>query len=173
VSAKPVEIAPPDDLRVEPEVETPATTPLTPEDLLMRDGFTTLIINFGPGSSLLSEEDKNSIDGWVEDVWHGQGYSSIFQTSQLCIIGNNDQRHELPTRQLADARANALERYLWEQHRINVSKVQGFGSDRPLATGFSNEAHIKNRYALLMLDESDPRNSEYKNNLSSGNTTDR
>jgi outer membrane protein OmpA-like peptidoglycan-associated protein/opacity protein-like surface antigen len=165
-ASKVPDVVQPTVLETKPEVDDPL--PLTPEERLTRDGFSTLIINFGPGSSALSEEDQNSIDRWVEDIWHGLGYSSIIQTSQLCIIGNNDQRHELPTRQLADARANALERYLWDKHRINVSKVQGFGSDRPLATGFSNEAHIRNRYAMLMLDGSDPRNSEYKNNIRTG-----
>jgi outer membrane protein OmpA-like peptidoglycan-associated protein len=140
------------------------SVPLTREGRIMRDGFIALTVQFELGSSTMTDADKKAVDRWVEEVWNNSEYSKVFHISQLRIIGSTDQRHEPAFSQLSEDRANALAQYLWDRFRLNVSKVRGHGSDRPISHGHTDADHVRNRYAMLLLDDSDPRNAGYRNN---------
>ena len=153
------ELVSPDGAKTQPVAEAPV--PLTREARLMREGFQPLVVHFEVGVGTLSDHSKASIDRWVEEAWNDAEYSKILHVSQLRIIANADQLNELSVHQLSGDRANALAQYLWDKFRINISKLQRQGSDRPMAI---DQAEHGDRYAILLLDESDPRNSGYRNN---------
>jgi outer membrane protein OmpA-like peptidoglycan-associated protein len=146
------------------EEEAPiAIESLSPADRIKYEGFKSLLIHFDDNSMELTNETKTIIDNWVKEIWNGAYYSKVFDLGRLRIIANCDAQNETTPQQLSEGRARALAVYLWDKFRINISKVFGYGINKPIAENSTAEASAKNRYAQLLLDENDSRNADYKN----------
>jgi outer membrane protein OmpA-like peptidoglycan-associated protein len=109
---------------------------------------TTSAVNFKTGSAVLSPESKTTLDDIASKALNAKGYV-------LEVTGFADSRGSINlNRQLSQRRADAVIRYLVENHNIPLRRIVtpfGFGEMNPVAENTSREGRAQNRRVEIKL----------------------
>src|SRR5262245_21508329 len=109
---------------------------------------TTSSVNFKTGSAVLSPESKTTLDDIASKALNAKGYV-------LEVTGFADSRGSINlNRQLSQRRADAVIRYLVENHNIPLRRIvtpYGFGELNPVAENTSREGRAQNRRVEIKL----------------------
>ena len=109
---------------------------------------TTSAVNFKTGSAVLSPESKTTLDDIASKALNAKGYV-------LEVTGFADSRGSINlNRQLSQRRADAVIRYLVENHNIPLRRIvtpYGFGEMNPVAENTSREGRAQNRRVEIKL----------------------
>lgn len=109
---------------------------------------TTAAVNFKPGSAVLSPESKITLDDIASKALNAKGYV-------LEVSGYADSRGSINlNRQLSQRRADAVIRYLVENHNIPLRRIvtpYGYGEINPVAENNSREGRAQNRRVEIKL----------------------
>jgi len=109
---------------------------------------TTSSVNFKTGSAVLSPESKTTLDDIASKALNAKGYV-------LEVTGFADSRGSINlNRQLSQRRADAVIRYLVENHNIPLRRIvtpYGFGEMNPVAENTSREGRAQNRRVEIKL----------------------
>lgn len=109
---------------------------------------TVLAVNFKSGSAVLSEDSKAKLDDVATKALNAKGYVlevSGFADASGSVDGN---------RALSQRRADAVIRYLVENHSIPLRRIvtpYGFGESHPVAENSSREGRAQNRRVEVKL----------------------
>lgn len=109
---------------------------------------TVLAVNFKSGSAVLSEDSKAKLDDVATKALNAKGYVlevSGFADASGSVDGN---------RALSQRRADAVIRYLVENHSIPLRRIvtpYGFGESHPIAENSSREGRAQNRRVEVKL----------------------
>ena len=105
-------------------------------------------VNFRSGSTVLTAESKATLDGIASKAMNAKGYV-------LEVSGFADSRGSINlNRQLSQRRADAVIRYLVENHSIPLRRIvtpYGFGETNPVAENESREGRAQNRRVEIKL----------------------
>jgi outer membrane protein OmpA-like peptidoglycan-associated protein len=108
----------------------------------------TAAVNFRSGSSVLSPESKTTLDDIASKALNAKGYV-------LEVSGFADSRGSINlNRQLSQRRADAVIRYLVENHSIPLRRIitpYGYGELNPVAENDSREGRAQNRRVEIKL----------------------
>jgi outer membrane protein OmpA-like peptidoglycan-associated protein len=108
----------------------------------------TAAVNFRSGSAVLSTEAKTTLDDIASKALNAKGYV-------LEVSGFADSRGSINlNRQLSQRRADAVIRYLVENHSIPLRRIitpYGFGELQPVAENTSREGRAQNRRVEIKL----------------------
>ncbi|HET9713665.1 MAG TPA: OmpA family protein [Pyrinomonadaceae bacterium] len=108
----------------------------------------TAAVNFKSGSAVLSAESKTTLDNIASKAMNAKGYV-------LEVSGFADSRGSINlNRQLSQRRADAVIRYLVENHSIPLRRIitpYGFGELQPVAENDSREGRAQNRRVEIKL----------------------
>jgi OmpA-OmpF porin, OOP family len=109
---------------------------------------TVLAVNFRPGSSMLSADSKTKLDELATKALNAKGYV-------VEVSGFADATGSVATnRALSQRRADAVIRYLVENHRIPLRRIvtpYGFGETNPVAENNSRAGRAQNRRVEVKL----------------------
>ncbi len=101
-----------------------------------------LAVNFRPGSAVLSPQSKTQLDQIATKAFSAKGY--VIEVSGYAdSTGNLDVN-----RRLSQQRADAVVRYLAEQHRIPLRRIItpfGFGQSQAIADNHTRQGRAQNR----------------------------
>jgi outer membrane protein OmpA-like peptidoglycan-associated protein len=108
----------------------------------------TASVNFKSGSAVLSPESKTTLDDIASKALNAKGYV-------LEVSGYADSRGSINlNRQLSQRRADAVIRYLVENHNIPLRRIvtpYGYGEMNPVAENTSREGRAQNRRVDIKL----------------------
>jgi outer membrane protein OmpA-like peptidoglycan-associated protein len=108
----------------------------------------TAAVNFRSGSSVLSAESKTTLDDIASKALNAKGYV-------LEVSGFADSRGSVAlNRQLSQRRADAVIRYLVENHSIPLRRIitpYGYGELNPVAENTSRDGRAQNRRVEVKL----------------------
>ncbi|HYV83098.1 MAG TPA: OmpA family protein [Pyrinomonadaceae bacterium] len=108
----------------------------------------TAAVNFKSGSSILSPESKTTLDDIASKALNAKGYV-------LEVSGFADSRGSVNlNRQLSQRRADAVIRYLVENHNIPLRRIvtpYGYGEMNPVAENETREGRAQNRRVEIKL----------------------
>jgi outer membrane protein OmpA-like peptidoglycan-associated protein len=108
----------------------------------------TAAVNFKSGSAVLSPESKTTLDDIASKALNAKGYV-------LEVSGFADSRGSVNlNRQLSQRRADAVIRYLVENHNIPLRRIvtpYGYGEMNPVAENESREGRAQNRRVEIKL----------------------
>jgi outer membrane protein OmpA-like peptidoglycan-associated protein len=108
----------------------------------------TAAVNFKSGSSVLSPESKTTLDDIASKALNAKGYV-------LEVSGFADSRGSVNlNRQLSQRRADAVIRYLVENHNIPLRRIvtpYGYGEINPVAENETREGRAQNRRVEIKL----------------------
>jgi outer membrane protein OmpA-like peptidoglycan-associated protein len=108
----------------------------------------TAAVNFKSGSAVLSPEAKTSLDDIASKAMNAKGYV-------LEVSGFADSRGSINlNRQLSQRRADAVIRYLVENHSIPLRRIItpfGYGEINPVAENETREGRAQNRRVEIKL----------------------
>src|ERR1044072_6279793 len=117
----------------------------TNERISALDDYTpqqTAAVNFKSGSAVLSPESKTTLDDIASKAMNAKGYV-------LEVSGYTDSRGSINlNRALSQRRADAVIRYLVENHQIPLRRIvtpYGFGESNPVADSKTWEGGAENR----------------------------
>ena len=102
----------------------------------------SIAVNFKTGSALLSKEAKAKLDEIATKALNAKGYV-------LEVTGHTDSRGGVAlNRALSQRRADAVIRYLVEEHKIPLRRIvtpYGYGKSQPIAENNTREGRAQNR----------------------------
>ena len=108
----------------------------------------TAAVNFRSGSAILSPESKTTLDDIASKALNAKGYV-------LEVSGFADSRGSINlNRQLSQRRADAVIRYLVENHSIPLRRIvtpYGFGELNPVAENETRDGRAQNRRVEIKL----------------------
>jgi outer membrane protein OmpA-like peptidoglycan-associated protein len=108
----------------------------------------TAAVNFKSGSAVLSPESKTTLDDIASKALNAKGYV-------LEVSGFADSRGSINlNRQLSQRRADAVIRYLVENHNIPLRRIvtpYGYGEMQPVAENETREGRAQNRRVEIKL----------------------
>jgi OmpA-OmpF porin, OOP family len=108
----------------------------------------TAAVNFRSGSAILSTESKTTLDDIASKALNAKGYV-------LEVSGFADSRGSINlNRQLSQRRADAVIRYLVENHSIPLRRIvtpYGFGELNPVAENETRDGRAQNRRVEIKL----------------------
>ena len=108
----------------------------------------TAAVNFKTGSSILSPESKTTLDDIASKALNAKGYV-------LEVSGFADSRGSINlNRQLSQRRADAVIRYLVENHSIPLRRIvtpYGYGELNPVGDNTSRDGRAQNRRVEIKL----------------------
>jgi len=108
----------------------------------------TAAVNFKSGSSVLSPESKTTLDDIASKALNAKGYV-------LEVSGFADSRGSVNlNRALSQRRADAVIRYLVENHQIPLRRIvtpYGYGETNPVAENETKEGRAQNRRVEIKL----------------------
>jgi outer membrane protein OmpA-like peptidoglycan-associated protein len=108
----------------------------------------TAAVNFKSGSAVLSPESKTTLDDIATKAMNAKGYV-------LEVSGYADSRGSINlNRQLSQRRADAVIRYLVENHQIPLRRIVtpfGYGETNPVAENDTREGRAQNRRVEIKL----------------------
>jgi outer membrane protein OmpA-like peptidoglycan-associated protein len=99
-------------------------------------------VNFRVGSSVLSAEAKTKLDGIATKAQNAKGY--VLEVTGFADSSGGTARN----RALSQRRADAVIRYLVEQHQIPLRRIvtpYGFGESNPIADNKTRTGRAENR----------------------------
>jgi len=102
----------------------------------------TAAVNFRTGSSVLTTEGKGKLDEIATKALNAKGY--VLEVTGFADATGNTNFN----RQLSQRRADAVIRYLVEQHQIPLRRIvtpYGFGSANPIADNKTRDGRAQNR----------------------------
>jgi outer membrane protein OmpA-like peptidoglycan-associated protein len=109
---------------------------------------TTSAVNFKSGSAVLSPESKTTLDDIASKALNAKGYV-------LEVSGFADSRGSINlNRQLSSRRADAVIRYLVENHNIPLRRIvtpYGYGELNPVAENETRDGRAQNRRVEIKL----------------------
>jgi outer membrane protein OmpA-like peptidoglycan-associated protein len=109
---------------------------------------TVTAVNFRSGSSLLSADSKTKLDDIATKAINAKGY--VLEVSGFADSNGSIERN----RALSQRRADAVIRYLVENHRIPLRRIvtpYGFGETNPVADNTSRDGRAQNRRVEIKL----------------------
>src|ERR1051326_6898384 len=108
----------------------------------------TAAVNFKTGSAVLSPDAKSTLDQLASKAMNAKGYV-------LEVSGYADSRGSVNfNRQLSQRRADAVIRYLVENHQIPLRRIitpYGYGEMNPVAENDTKEGRAENRRVEIKL----------------------
>jgi outer membrane protein OmpA-like peptidoglycan-associated protein len=102
----------------------------------------TAAVNFRVGSSSLDADNKAKLDGIATKALNAKGY--VLEVTGYADATGNTARN----RALSQRRADAVIRYLVEQHQIPLRRIitpYGFGESNPVADNKTRDGRAQNR----------------------------
>src|ERR1041384_4167088 len=117
----------------------------TNERISALDDYTpqeTAAVNFRPGSSVLNADAKTKLDEIATKALNAKGY--VLEVTGFADSTGNTNFN----RQLSQRRADAVIRYLVENHQIPLRRIvtpYGFGESNPVADNKTREGRAENR----------------------------
>ena len=102
----------------------------------------TANVNFRVGSSMLNSEAKTKLDGIATKAQNAKGY--VLEVTGFADSSGSTARN----RALSQRRADAVIRYLVEQHQIPLRRIvtpYGFGESNPVADNTTRTGRAENR----------------------------
>jgi OmpA-OmpF porin, OOP family len=102
----------------------------------------TAAVNFKTGSAVLTADGKTKLDEIATKALNAKGY--VLEVTGFADATGNTNFN----RQLSQRRADAVIRYLVEQHQIPLRRIvtpYGFGSANPIADNKTREGRAQNR----------------------------
>lgn len=109
---------------------------------------TATAVNFKVGSSFLSDESKTQLDDIATKALNAKGY--VLEVSGYADATGSIQRN----RMLSQRRADAVIRYLVENHNIPLRRIvtpYGFGETHAIADNTTREGRAQNRRVEIKL----------------------
>jgi OOP family OmpA-OmpF porin len=109
---------------------------------------TVLAVNFKVGSSVLSADSKTKLDEVATKALNAKGY--VLEVSGFADASGSVDRN----RALSQRRADAVIRYLVENHRIPLRRIvtpYGYGESQPVAENSSRSGRAQNRRVEVKL----------------------
>jgi len=109
---------------------------------------TTAAVNFKSGSTVLSPESKTTLDDIASKAMNAKGY--VLEVSGFADARGSVNRN----RELSQRRADAVIRYLVENHQIPLRRIvtpYGFGETNPVAENETREGRAQNRRVEIKL----------------------
>ena len=109
---------------------------------------TVLAVNFKVGSSVLSADSKAKLDELATKALNAKGY--VVEVSGFADASGSVERN----RALSQRRADAVIRYLVENHSIPLRRIvtpYGFGESNPVAENNSRDGRAQNRRVEVKL----------------------
>jgi outer membrane protein OmpA-like peptidoglycan-associated protein len=109
---------------------------------------TVLAVNFKVGSSVLSADSKTKLDEVATKALNAKGY--VIEVSGFADASGSVDRN----RALSQRRADAVIRYLVENHRIPLRRIvtpYGYGEAQPVAENTSRAGRAQNRRVEVKL----------------------
>lgn len=109
---------------------------------------TVSAVNFRSGSSVLSADSKTKLDEIATKALNAKGY--VLEVSGFADANGSIARN----RALSQQRADAVIRYLVENHRIPLRRIvtpYGFGETNPVADNTSRDGRAQNRRVEIKL----------------------
>ena len=109
---------------------------------------TVAAVNFKTGSSILSTDSKAKLDDIATQALNAKGY--VLEVSGYADSTGSIQRN----RALSQRRADAVIRYLVENHSIPLRRIvtpYGYGETNPVADNTSREGRAENRRVEIKL----------------------
>ncbi len=107
-----------------------------------------LAVNFRSGSSVLSADSKTKLDEIATKALNAKGY--VLEVSGFADANGSVERN----RALSQRRADAVIRYLVENHSIPLRRIitpYGFGETNPIAENTSRDGRAQNRRVEVKL----------------------
>ncbi|HKO95986.1 MAG TPA: OmpA family protein [Pyrinomonadaceae bacterium] len=107
-----------------------------------------LAVNFKSGSSILSADSKTKLDEIATKALNAKGY--VLEVSGFADAQGSVERN----RALSQRRADAVIRYLVENHSIPLRRIvtpYGFGESNPVAENTSRDGRAQNRRVEVKL----------------------
>ncbi len=107
-----------------------------------------LAVNFRSGSSVLSADSKTKLDEIATKALNAKGY--VLEVSGFADANGSVERN----RALSQRRADAVIRYLVENHSIPLRRIitpHGFGETNPVAENTSRDGRAQNRRVEVKL----------------------
>jgi outer membrane protein OmpA-like peptidoglycan-associated protein len=105
-------------------------------------------VNFRSGSAVLSPDSKTTLDDIATKALNAKGY--VLEVSGYTDANGSVERN----RQLSQRRADAVIRYLVENHNIPLRRIVtpfGYGESRPVADNTSRDGRAQNRRVEIRL----------------------
>jgi OOP family OmpA-OmpF porin len=102
----------------------------------------TTAVNFRVGSSVLSPDSKAKLDAIATKALNAKGY--VLEVTGFADATGNTERN----RALSQRRADAVIRYLVEQHQIPLRRIvqpYGYGASNPIADNATRDGRAQNR----------------------------
>jgi outer membrane protein OmpA-like peptidoglycan-associated protein len=102
----------------------------------------TAAVNFRVGSSVLTADGKSKLDAIATKALNAKGY--VLEVTGFADSTGSTERN----RALSQRRADAVIRYLVEQHQIPLRRIvtpYGFGESNPVADNKSRDGRAQNR----------------------------
>jgi OOP family OmpA-OmpF porin len=102
----------------------------------------TASVNFRVGSSVLTADGKAKLDAIATKALNAKGY--VLEVTGFADATGNTERN----RALSSRRADAVIRYLVEQHQIPLRRIvtpYGFGESNPIADNKTRDGRAQNR----------------------------
>ena len=102
----------------------------------------TAAVNFRVGSAVLAPDAKAKLDAIATKALNAKGY--VLEVTGFADATGNTERN----RALSQRRADAVIRYLVEQHQIPLRRIvtpYGFGSSNPIADNKTRDGRAQNR----------------------------
>lgn len=124
---------------------------LTNERISALDDYTPqsmLAVNFRTGSAVLSADSKTKLDGLATKALNAKGY--VLEVTGFADATGSVQRNRV----LSQRRADAVIRYLVENHRIPLRRIitpYGFGESNPVAENTTRDGRAQNRRVEVKL----------------------
>lgn len=109
---------------------------------------TTAAVNFKSGSAVLSADSKTSLDDIASKALNAKGY--VLEVSGFADARGSIERN----RALSQRRADAVIRYLVENHSIPLRRIvtpYGYGETNPVADNESRDGRAQNRRVEIKL----------------------
>jgi len=105
-------------------------------------------VNFRSGSAILSPDSKTKLDDIATKALNAKGY--VLEVSGYADTTGSVERN----RMLSQRRADAVIRYLVENHNIPLRRIvtpYGYGESHPVAENTSREGRAQNRRVEIKL----------------------
>jgi outer membrane protein OmpA-like peptidoglycan-associated protein len=109
---------------------------------------TVAAVNFRSGSSILSTDSKTKLDEIATKALNAKGY--VLEVSGFADTNGSIERNRV----LSQRRADAVIRYLVENHSIPLRRIvtpYGFGETNPVADNTSKDGRAQNRRVEIKL----------------------
>ena len=124
---------------------------LTNERISALDDYTpqsVMAVNFRSGSAVLSADSKTKLDELATKAMNAKGY--VLEVTGFADATGSIERN----RALSQRRADAVIRYLVENHRIPLRRIitpYGFGETNPVAENRTRDGRAQNRRVEIKL----------------------